>query len=398
MSNQQPYGGRQPPYQGPPQQWGAPQYQGPPPQQPQYGPQYGAPQYNGPAQYYGPPPGAPGFGWGPGGPQQPKKKSKAWLAIIPVLVVGVVGLWIYGVIQKQHRLNDYAQPQPTASYTPSDDPSTGPSTKPTEAQTTGTDPKPTKATPPPPRTPTPYEVVSRTKFYRTGVQASVRCRESGARPTSLSNAIRYYANVKSCADRGWPRQVNAAGLPFKAPNTIVMNGKVGSPCGYSAPSSYYCAINHTMYLAGDYDMAQYRRANGNPAGVAFVRANMLFVVAHEYGHHIQQITGILPAFNRLWYDAPNKTAQLEVQRRMELQASCFGGLFVAANRNSYPISGQLKTQFSWMVYHMGDNYDPIPGHRIHGNRISHGNWTMRGYNTRNLAACNTFTATSAAVQ
>ena len=96
MSNHSSYGG-QPPYQGPPQQ---------------YGPQYG-----------GPPPGGAQFGWGPGGFQQPpKKKGKAaWIAVPVVLVfAGIVGLWIAGLVAKQH---DYTtQPTYTPSYNPNNPP------------------------------------------------------------------------------------------------------------------------------------------------------------------------------------------------------------------------------------------------------------------------------------
>ncbi|HET6291784.1 MAG TPA: hypothetical protein VFG33_00370, partial [Kribbella sp.] len=113
MSNQQPFGG-QPPYQGPP-----PQYAPPPPQ-------YGAPQYPPPPpyQYGGVPPqqGGPGFGWGPpqfGGPPPPKK-SKAWIAIPIVAGVAVlVGLWMFSVRNQQDEPDNYSQPEPTWTYTPS---------------------------------------------------------------------------------------------------------------------------------------------------------------------------------------------------------------------------------------------------------------------------------------
>ncbi|QNE20614.1 hypothetical protein F1D05_25265 [Kribbella qitaiheensis] len=416
LSNEQPYGGQQPPYQGPPQQWGAPQY---PPTPPQYGgggpqypppaPQYGSPQYGGQQyggqpqyggqQFAGPPPGGPGFGWGPGGPQQPKKKSKGWLVIPVVLVIGVVGLWVAGVISKNHQADNYADPQPT--YTSTTDPTNGPTNGPTDeptVQPTGTgstEPVPTKTSPPPPRKPTPYEVVSRSKFYRTGVQPGIGCRESGARATTFANAIKYYAVVKACADKGWPRQVRSGGSTFTPPKTIVISGQVQSPCGGNAPSSYYCGANQTIYMAGALDVQrnkQYRGAQNQ----ALLRAGMSFTVAHEYAHHIQELTGILDASDTLGYATGTTAGRWEASRRLELQASCLGGVFLAANKASYPFTGLMKSGLDYWTNNSGDEADPN-GERIHGTMKNHGYWFHRGYNSRNIAACNTFLAPSSQV-
>ena len=378
MSNQSTYGGfppPQPPFQGQPQQ---------------YAPPYGG-------QQFAPPPGGPppGFGWGPqfqpgpgGFHQPPKKKSKAgWIAVPIVLVfAAMIGFWAIGVIAKQ-KGGYVTQPASTAS---TDSP--GSHDTPT-AKTTA--PKPTKTTPPP-REATPYELVSRSKFYRTGTQGSIGCKESGARATSLANAVRYYSAVKACADRGWPRQVRSGGSSFRVPKTIVMNSYVQSPCGGYAPSSYYCAANETIYMAGAEDVATYTRYRNYSSGLAYSRAKMAFTVAHEYGHHIQELTGILEAYNSLRYDAASESARLEINRRLELQASCFAGVFLSANKGSYHISGQLKTQLDFLTNNSGDEYDPT-GQRIHGKKKNHGYWFHRGYNTRNLAACNTFTAASSLV-
>jgi predicted metalloprotease len=417
LSNQQPYGGQQPP-QGPPQQWGAPQYPtapppaappgyggGPqyPPPGPQYGgQQYGAPQYGGQPpyggqQFAGPPPGGPGFGWGPGGPQQPKKKSKAWIAIIPIVLgIGVVGLWIAGVVAKQHRIDSYADPQPT--YTTSTDPTAFPTDQPTEAQPTKgqpTQPQPTKTSPPPARKATPYEIVSRNKFYRTGVQVGIGCRESKARATSVANANKYYLVVKGCSDKGWPRQVRLGGWAFAVPRTIVMSAHVTSPCTGNAPTSFYCSANRTIYMAGFADAQRYPQYRG-AQNQALLRAGMAFTVAHEYGHHVQELTGILDASQTLGYDTGTTAGEWEESRRLELQASCLAGVFLAANKATYPFNGLLKSGLDYWTNHSGDEYDPTH-ERIHGTQKNHGYWFHRGYNTRNIAACNTFIAPSSRV-
>lgn len=69
-------------------------------------------------------------------------------------------------------------------------------------------------------------------------------------------------------------------------------------------------------------------------------------------------------------------------------------MFIGANRSSYPLRGQLSTQLLHIVNNSGDvSYLP----REHGSPRNHGYWGRRGLGTRNLAACNTFTAPSARV-
>ena len=109
-------------------------------------------------------------------------------------------------------------------------------------------------------------------------------------------------------------------------------GAANSPCGNSDRSlSFYCPSNHMIYMDVADDVAYWKR---NPH---FTRALATHTVAHEYGHGLQQMTGILPAFYRFRYAAPTEAARLLVNRRMELQASCLGNVFLGANRNSYPI-------------------------------------------------------------
>jgi predicted metalloprotease len=121
---------------------------------------------------------------------------------------------------------------------------------------------------------------------------------------------------------------------------------------------------------------------------AFTRALASHTVAHEYAHAMQQLTRILPAYYSLRYQSSPAKA-LEVNRRMELQASCLGNVFLGTNKGSYGIKGQLYTQWLYIVNNSGDN-KTLP--RDHGSTTSHGFWSRRGFAARNPSACNTFAA------
>ncbi|ADB30134.1 protein of unknown function zinc metallopeptidase putative [Kribbella flavida DSM 17836] len=354
-----------------------------------------------------------GLGWGappPGGPQRPRKKSKAPWIVVPILLVGLAmaGLAIATAIAQQNRPNDYSSPVPTSTPstpastpvgTPTEEPTAGPSstapTTPVPTRPTVTRPTAprTTSTPPVRRGPTDYEIVSRNRIYRAGTMPSLGCRESNARPSTAAGARANYANLKNCLGRSWPVLVQRSGAQFRPPTVLTFTGVVQSPCGSMSDTGppFYCSSNEAIYMnlredVGNYN--RYRHSNGK----VWARMWMLHQFAHEYGHHIQHLTGILEANHDMRYDAPTRAAELEMTRRLELQASCFSDVFIGANRRTYPITGQAQREWKWLIAH---TIDP---RRDHGNAENHRYWAQRGYDARTPAACNTFTSTSARVQ
>src|SRR5207244_1994613 len=87
-------------------------------------------------------------------------------------------------------------------------------------------------------------------------------------------------------------------------------------------AAFYCPQNHTIYMP--YDTLQTDQYGAHP-GV------YLAVLAHEYGHHVQALSGVFDAYWEQRYDAGADTETgLELSRRLELQAQCFSGMFLAA--------------------------------------------------------------------
>ena len=384
MSNQGPYGPPPGQYQGPP----PPPPYGPPPGGPQYGPPPGGP------QQWGPPPQGPGFGWGPNGFPPPKKKSKAGWIILPIAVIGlaVVGFAVLSSVLKHNGDGDYTQPQPTSTATdgPTEEPTYIATTKaPTAPATTRTtQPQPTKTTPPPPSD---TDIVAKNRIYKTGVQKTVNCRESGARATSGTNVRKYYNTVLTCLVKAWPKQVALAGGRFVPPHLVGFVGTAQSPCGGSSPSSFYCSSNRTIYMDVNSDLKWYQLYLSYPnktQAMAWLRAEMTDTVAHEFGHHVQNMTGILAATDNLQYEFSGDKS-LEMSRRLEIQATCFGNVFMGANKSSYGMTGLLKSQLDYLHSHQGDEYMSQPDH---GSRAIIPRWANAGFVTRSPSACNTYTA------
>jgi predicted metalloprotease len=346
-------------------------------------------------------PQGPGGPYGPGGPR--KKKSKAIWFIAPLIVVAVafVGLRIVGVLINSGP-DDYSSPSaPVSTYSPSPstDPSGSPTTEPTSVPTRppATEPTATKptaprttTTPPVRRGPTDYEVVSRNRIYSTGVMPGTGCKESRARPSNTAGATANYGQLKACLARAWTAQVRRSGATFRQPTVLTFTGTVQSPCGGTMSDTgppFYCSVNETIYMNLREDIGNYNRYDK-----VWARMWMLHQFGHEYGHHIQHLTGILRAKNNLRYEADTRAEELEMTRRVELQASCFSDVFIGANRRTYPISGRSLSQWRFLIVNVTDNNND------HGDAPNHQYWALRGYNSRNPGACNTFTVPSARVR
>ncbi|TCO44139.1 hypothetical protein EV646_111333 [Kribbella antiqua] len=380
---------QQPPqgqYGGQPWQPGAAPYAGPPPQG------YGAP-----------PPGGPQFGWGAGGPQPPKKKGsggKVLLVLLGVVVVGVVGLFGISNVLKHNSSSSYTSPTYTSSYSPTYSQTVEPS--PTNGTTTKAPTLPTVTKPTAPRTtstpkvkpgPTDSDLVTKNRIYRAGAVSSVGCRESRSRPSNTAGARANYRNLLGCLNRTWATPVARAGGQFRGPTVRMFTGTITSPCGSMSDSGppFYCGSNETIYMNLTEDIGNYNRYSQSYQKV-WARMWMLHQFAHEYGHHVQNLTGILAANHRMRYERTSSAKELEDTRRLELQASCFSDVFIGANRRTYPITGQSLFQWRWLIGNVTDyNND-------HGDAVNHKFWATRGYNARNPSACNTFTASSGRVK
>lgn len=134
-------------------------------------------------------------------------------------------------------------------------------------------------------------------------------------------------NALSSLNQTWEPVFRTAGVPFSRPHLTLYTGGTNSGCG-SATSSvgpFYCPADHGIYLdTSFYDLME--RQMG--AGGDFAR---YYVMAHEYGHHIQTLTGISNQIRSAQQQSPRQANQLQVL--MELQADCYAGVWAGKNRN-----------------------------------------------------------------
>jgi predicted metalloprotease len=199
----------------------------------------------------------------------------------------------------------------------------------------------------------------------------------------------YYAAGLRCMERAWFPVLDAHDLPSDWPpiELRVTEAPVDSGCGGTigeAVVAYYCGTTNTMYLP----VRRMVDAFGSSA------AGHLATLAHEYGHHVQFLSGMLEAA----HDAEAKAdgaAAAEVSRRVEMQATCFAGMFMAAVAGRGSVSRTLADR---VVREFGLGGSTSDSRRSHGSVANQGEWARRGYQADNTSRCNTWTAPAASVR
>ncbi|MCT9819241.1 neutral zinc metallopeptidase [Microbacterium sp. W1N] len=182
---------------------------------------------------------------------------------------------------------------------------------------------------------------------------------------------------------------------YRPPQLIVVDGQTSTACGTASNQTgpFYCPPEETIYVDPDF-FGLLRTQFDTSAG----ELAQLYVLAHEYGHHIQQITGVFDAY------PPNGTGPESNGVRTELQADCLAGAWVAsasqevdANGVPYlqaPTEAQLRDALDAAAA-VGDDHIQAQSGAVNPESWTHGSseqrraWFTAGYQN-GLSACDTF--------
>ncbi|TDD58892.1 hypothetical protein E1263_17060 [Kribbella antibiotica] len=229
--------------------------------------------------------------------------------------------------------------------------------------------------------------VQKNEIYKAGKLAAVGCKEPSVRPTSQVTTLRYFQGLLPCLNEAWKPLIEKAGYTFRAPKLTLVSAKVPTACTGESDSSYYCGTDETIAIDWQDYVAMYKR---DPIDA---RVWMMDVMAHEYGHHVQDMTEMLTAVGSLQGWAKTEAAELELNRRLELQATCFGAAFLGANKAGLGLTGAKLQAWEFDTKHSGDEYNPKKV-RDHGSRANQWFWGGPAFDSGNPASCNTYTASA----
>ena len=185
------------------------------------------------------------------------------------------------------------------------------------------------------------------------------------------------------------------GLSYRDPKLVLYTGAVSSACGLgqSAMGPFYCPNDEKVYI--DLDFYQELKNRFKAPG-DFAQA---YVIAHEIGHHVQKLLGIMDQVEavRQRMDSVESNA---LQVRVELQADCFAGVWANHAQESQNIieSGDIDEALN-AASAIGDDRIQrqtqgyvVPDSFTHGSSEQRVRWFKRGYEGGKLEVCDTFKA------
>jgi len=207
-------------------------------------------------------------------------------------------------------------------------------------------------------------------------------------------AAAFIRTVLAETEDTWNGIFQASGENYREPTLVLFSGQVQSACGFASAATgpFYCPGDQKVYL--DTSFFQELKQKFGAAG-DFAEA---YVIAHEIGHHVQNLIGVLPRFNQ----ARQRMSEVEANRmsvRVELQADCFAGVWAKfTDQRGLLEQGDLEEALN-AAQQIGDDTLQkrsqgyvVPESFNHGTSAQRMEWFGRGFESGDVNACDTFSA------
>jgi predicted metalloprotease len=216
------------------------------------------------------------------------------------------------------------------------------------------------------------------------------------KPPPHDESARFVSKVLASTEDVWTETFRQNGKQYEAPKLVLFTGATPTACGtgQTAMGPFYCPGDHKVYI----DLAFYRELKERfHAPGEFAQA---YVIAHEVGHHVQNLLGIADKVHQ----AKQRVSKAEANAmsvRMELQADCLAGVWgkrtdtmkkvlepgdleAALNAASAIGDDRLQQQSQGRI---------VPESFTHGSSAQRVRWFKTGFESGDMNQCNTFKAT-----
>lgn len=190
----------------------------------------------------------------------------------------------------------------------------------------------------------------------------------------------------------WNKVFRESNLQYREPKLVLFTRQVSSACGNAdaAMGPFYCPADQKLYLDFAF-FTELKREFKAPGDFAEA-----YVIAHEVGHHVQNLLGTMDKVTR----AQRASGEGESNRlsvRLELQADCFAGIWAAdANRKGLVEAGDAEEAIR-AAQAVGDDMIQkrtrgyvVPESFTHGSARERATWFARGFKTGDVRQCRTF--------
>ena len=210
----------------------------------------------------------------------------------------------------------------------------------------------------------------------------------------------FVARVLGSTEVVWSDIFAQAGETYKRPKLVMFSGATRSACGLAqaAIGPFYCPLDQKVYLDTSFFQDLEQRFRACDVGSKSCQFSQAYVIAHEIGHHVQNLLGLLPKVEEAQRPMNEANAN-SLWVRVELQADCFAGLWANRAQEKWPpfiepgdVGAALQT-----VSALGDDRIQrwaqgyvVPDTFTHGTSAQRTRWFMTGLKSGKVASCNTF--------
>ncbi|HLH87944.1 MAG TPA: neutral zinc metallopeptidase [Xanthobacteraceae bacterium] len=230
-------------------------------------------------------------------------------------------------------------------------------------------------------------------------------RRTGTPTDQVGNFV---SRVLGSTEVEWKDIFAKSGKTYQPPILVMYSGQTNAACGgvaQSAMGPFYCPADHRVYLDTSFFREIQTRFHGCSGSAC--QFSQAYVIAHEVGHHVQNLLGILPKVNAQQRTV-SKTEANHLQVKIELQADCFAGIW--ANHENQrqqslghgafftedDVAAALQTASA-----IGDDTlqrnagrQVMPDSFTHGSSAQRQRWFTNGLQQGTVSACDTFGASS----
>lgn len=206
----------------------------------------------------------------------------------------------------------------------------------------------------------------------------------------------FVAVVLADTEDTWGKLFQQAGSQYSTPKLVLYNDAVRSACGLSsaAVGPFYCPGDQKVYL--DLGFLNELKKLGAPGDFAFA-----YVIAHEVGHHVQNLMGISDKVQRARMQSDKVTSN-RLSVMLELQADCYAGVwaFYAHRDRNMLEPGDIEEGLRAAAAVGDDQLLRRSGRAVSPDAFTHGSaeqrayWFQRGFTSGDVNQCNTFAALS----
>ena len=215
------------------------------------------------------------------------------------------------------------------------------------------------------------------------------------RPPADDRMAKFVSTVLADTEDVWKEVFAKSGSTYKEPRLVLFRGATQTACGQgqAAMGPFYCPGDQKVYIdLGFYETLT--RQLGAPGDFA-----QAYVIAHEVGHHVQNLLGISGKMDAM-RGRVSKAEFNALSVRLELQADCFAGLWAQKAQTSRQIleKGDIEEAMNAAAkigddaLQRGSGGAVVPDSFTHGTSAQRQRWFDTGFKTGSVKACDTFSA------